>query len=190
MGFVHLHRHSEFSRLDGIGTADQYAAAAAKLGQGALALTDHGTLSGALHHVRPARSKKILPISGVEAYFRPNRLIARKFKQRQAWHLCLFAKNLKGWHNLLHIVSTAFQDPDDGGGFYQYPCVDWELLQRYREGLVCSSACISSWLSTLILDGDNQADQRATSTRCSPSSATTSGSRSCPTISTTSACST
>jgi DNA polymerase III alpha subunit len=52
-----------------------------------------------------------MPITGVEAYFRPNRLIAKKFKQRNAWHLCLFAKNLKGWHSLLQIVSTAFQDP-------------------------------------------------------------------------------
>ena len=109
-----------------------------------------------MHHVKACQTKQLLPISGVEAYFRPNRLIARKFKQRQAWHLCLFAKNLKGWHNLLHIVSTAFQDPVDGGGFYQYPCVDWDLLRRYREGLACTSACISSYLSTLILDGDNQ----------------------------------
>ena len=105
MAFVHLHRHSEFSRLDGCGTAVQYAAEAARLGQGALALTDHGTLSGALHHIQACKGKDskgtklhdpLIPISGVEAYFRPNRRIAKKFKQRKAWHLCLFAKNLKG----------------------------------------------------------------------------------------------
>jgi DNA polymerase-3 subunit alpha len=164
VGFVHLHRHSEFSRLDGVGTAKEYAAEAARLGQGALALTDHGTLSGALHHVAACKGKDskgnriheaIMPITGVEAYFRPNRLIAKQFKQRKAWHLCLFAKNLKGWHNLLQIVSTAFQDPSDGGGFYQYPCVDFELLRWYREGLMCSSACVSSYLAELIQGGDD-----------------------------------
>ena len=153
MSFVHLHRHSEFSRLDGCGTAKQYAEEAARIGQGALALTDHGTLSGALHHIVACKQQKIVPITGVEAYFRPNRKVAKKFKQRQAWHLCLFAKNLKGWHSLLKIVSTAFQEVEDGGGFYQYPCVDWELLKANREGLACSSACISSYLSTLIEGG-------------------------------------
>jgi DNA polymerase-3 subunit alpha len=157
-----LHRHSEFSRLDGIGTARQYARRAAELGQPALAQTDHGTLSGALHHIVACAGKDekgkrihdpIIPISGVEAYFRPDRRLAVKFRQRQAWHLCLFARNLKGWHNLLNIVSTAYADPKDGGGFYQYPCVDWELLERYKEGLAVSSACISSYLSTLVQDG-------------------------------------
>jgi DNA polymerase-3 subunit alpha len=155
--FVHLHRHSEFSRLDGVGTAKQYADRAADLGQPALALTDHGTLSGALHHIVACRKVGILPISGVEAYFRPNRLIAKKFKQREAYHLCLFAKNLKGWHNLLEIVSTAHGEIEDGGGFYQYPCVDMELLRKHREGLACSSACISSFLSGLIINGDSVA---------------------------------
>jgi DNA polymerase-3 subunit alpha len=136
MSFVHLHRHSEFSRLDGLGTAQQYATRAAEMSQGALALTDHGTLSGALHHIAACKKSKIIPITGVEAYFRPDRKMAKRFKQREAFHLCLFAKNLKGWHSLLKIVSTAFQEVEDGGGFYQYPCVDWELLKANSEGLV------------------------------------------------------
>jgi len=165
--FVHLHRHSEFSRLDGLGTAKQYAEEAARLGQYALAQTDHGTLSGALHHIiacqnapdskgnTPRKGDPIIPISGVEAYYRPNRLLAKKFKLRPAWHLCLFAKNLTGWHNLLKIVSTAYAEPEDGGGFYDKPCVDMELLTRHREGIAASSACISSWLSHLIDAGDS-----------------------------------
>lgn len=166
MAFVHWHRHSEFSRLDGIGTAREYARAAADLGQPALAQTDHGTLSGALHHIvacsgRDSKGKKLheplIPISGVEAYFRPNRLVAQKFRQRQAFHLCLYAMNLRGWHNLLNIVSIAYADPSEGGGFYQYPCVDWELLEKYSEGLACSSACISSFVSELIKGGDSVA---------------------------------
>jgi len=123
---------------------------AAELGQPALAQTDHGTLSGALHHIQACRDAKIVPISGVEAYFRPDRRKAKEEKNQKAWHLCLFAKNLKGWHNLLSIVSTAYSEVEDGGGFYQYPAVDWELLERHHEGLVCSTACISSWLANLV----------------------------------------
>jgi DNA polymerase-3 subunit alpha len=165
MAFVHLHRHSEFSRLDGVGSAKQYAERAAELGQHALAQTDHGTLSGALHHIVACRNPmdkgkrvregdSIMPITGVEAYFRPNR--ANKIT-RKAWHLCLFAKNLKGWHNLLRIVSMAYQEIEDGGGHYQRPCVDYELLSRYHEGLIASSACFQSWLAQLIKDGDDVA---------------------------------
>jgi DNA polymerase-3 subunit alpha len=152
--FGHLHRHGEFSRLDGIGTAKQYAERAAELGQPFLAQTDHGTLSGALHHIAACRSVGILPIVGVEAYYRPNRFSK---DTRQAWHLVLLAKNLKGWHNLLRLVSTAYADPAEGGGFYQYPCIDDELLDKYSEGLICSSACFQSWASQLIAGGDSVA---------------------------------
>lgn len=148
--FVHLHRHSEFSRLDGIGTAKQYADRAAQLGQAALAQTDHGTLSGALHHIEACKQAGIQPISGVEAYYRPDRAKAKANKETKAYHLCLYAKNIKGWRSLLNIVSTAYAEVEDGGGFYNYPCVDWELLERYNEGLICSTACISSWLSHLV----------------------------------------
>lgn len=154
MSFVHLHRHSEYSRLDGLGSAQHYAQRAADLGQFALAQTDHGTLSGALEHIEACRKVGVLPISGVEAYFRPDR---SSKDTRQAWHLCLYAKNLRGWHNLLRIVSVAYGEIEDGGGFYQYPCVDYELLRRYSDGLACSSACVSGWLSSLIEGGDSVA---------------------------------
>ena len=124
------------------------------MGQFALAQTDHGTLSGALEHIEACRLAEVLPISGVEAYFRPDR---SNKESRKAWHLCLYAKNLRGWHNLLRIVSSAYGEIDDGGGFYQYPCVDYELLERYSEGLACSSACVSSWLNELISGGDSVA---------------------------------
>lgn len=164
--YTHLHGHGHYSLLDGVGTAKQYAARAAELGQGALALTDHGSLSGALHHISACTGKDrkgnklhdpLVPISGVEAYFRPDRALAKKFKQRKSFHLCLYAKNLKGWHNLLSIVSTSYAEVEDGGGFYDDPCVDWELLERHREGLACSSACISSWISHLIQNGESVA---------------------------------
>lgn len=152
--FVHLHRHGEFSRLDGIGTAKEYAERAKKIDQGLLAQTDHGTLSGALHHITACRKEGIVPIVGVEAYYRPDRTSRMT---RSAWHLILLAKNMKGWNNLLRLVSTAYADPTEGGGFYQVPCVDDDLLDRYHEGLICTSACSLSWLSKMILAGDDVA---------------------------------
>jgi DNA polymerase-3 subunit alpha len=152
--FGHLHRHGEFSRLDGVGTAKEYASRAADLGQGFLAQTDHGTLSGALHHITACRKVGIVPIVGVEAYYRPNR---KSRMTRQAWHLILLAKNLRGWHNLLRICSIAYAEQSDGGGFYQHPCIDDELLDRYSDGLICTSACFQSWLAQLISNGDSVA---------------------------------
>jgi DNA polymerase-3 subunit alpha len=162
MSFVHLHRHSEFSRLDGVGTAKQYAARAAELGQFALGQTDHGTMSGALHHIQACKGKddkgnklhdSVIPVNGVEAYFRPDR--SNKIT-KQAWHLCLFAKNLRGWHNLMRLVSISHAEIEDGGGFYQYPVMDWELLKAHHEGLICTSACVASFLSQLVEWGDSQ----------------------------------
>jgi DNA polymerase-3 subunit alpha len=152
-----LHGHGEYSRLDGVGTAQQRAERAAEIGMKALALTDHGTLSGALHHIHACRQHKVIPISGVEAYFRPDRAKAKAEKNTKSWHLTVFAKNLKGWHNLLRLVSTAYAEVEDGGGFYDDPCVDFELLQRYREGLVVSTGCISSYLSEMTVKSENHA---------------------------------
>lgn len=165
MGLVHLHRHSEFSRLDGVGTAQQYAQRAAEMGQPGLGLTDHATLSGLLHHMVACKGKDdkgnkihepIIPICGVEAYYRPDRTIREKENLKQ-WHLCFWAKNLKGWHNLLRLTSIAFRDNDDGvGGFYQKPCVDLRLMEEHSEGVIVSTACISGWLSHCILNGDDK----------------------------------
>jgi DNA polymerase-3 subunit alpha len=148
--FVHLHRHSEFSRLDGLGTASQYATLAASLGQFALSLTDHGTMSGALHHLEACKAAEIQAISGVEAYFRPDRAEAKEAKEGQAWHLVLMAKNMKGWKNLLKLTTEAYSEVEHGGGFYKYPAVDWELLEKYHEGIICTSACVSGWLNHVI----------------------------------------
>jgi DNA polymerase-3 subunit alpha len=95
----------------------------------------------------------IVPIAGVEAYFRPER---GSKETRKAWHLCLFAKNLTGWHSLLRITSRAYEDNEEGGGFYQYPCVDWDLLETHREGLIASTACVSGWLGHSIKLGDDK----------------------------------
>lgn len=125
------------------------------MGDFALALTDHGTMSGALHHIKACRDARVIPISGVEAYFRPDRSVRGKEYQHEHWHMVLWAKNLKGWHSLLRLTSEAYKENTEGGGFFQVPAMDWELMERYSEGIICSTACISGYLSEQILRGDS-----------------------------------
>ncbi len=151
MSLVHLHRHSEYSLLDGTGTAPQYAALAAAMGQEALAITDHGTLAGALHHYEACNELGVKPIMGMEAYFKPNRHL-KDNDNKKYYHLVLHAKNLTGWRNLMRISSEAYKT-----GFYYKPCVDFELLRLFGEGLICSTACVSSYLNQAILTADSTA---------------------------------
>lgn len=138
--YTHLHRHSEWSTLDGLGTSEQYAERAAVLGQPALGQTDHGTLSGILHHIRACQAHGLFPICGVEAYFKPDRSI-KDADHRKNWHLTLLAKSLRGWHTLMALTSAAWDS-----GFYHKPCVDWDLLERHHEDLIAMTACIGGWL--------------------------------------------
>jgi DNA polymerase-3 subunit alpha len=149
-----------------------YAALAAELGQPALAQTNHATLSGSLHHITACWNKDangkavregepIIPIPGVEVYFRPDRTL-RGQEHRKSWHLCLWAKNLRGWHNLLKLTSLAYKSNevgtgDEQGGFYDDPCVDFRLLELYGEGLIASTGCYMSYLSELVQGGDSVA---------------------------------
>lgn len=153
---IHLHRHSDDSILDGAGTAFQFAEVAASFGQPALAQTDHGNLNGVLKHIKACEKFGIMPICGVETYWRPNRLVQGQPDWRfRRWHLVLLAKNLVGWHNLLRITSEAY-----ASGFYQNPCVDDELLEKYNEGLICTTSCMLGPLCFLIENGtDAQADE-------------------------------
>lgn len=151
---IHLHRHSDDSILDGAGTAFQFAEVAASFGQPALAQTDHGNVNGVLKHIKACEKVGIMPICGVETYWRPDRHVqGQKEWQFRRWHLVLLAKNLVGWHNLLRITSEAY-----ASGFYQNPCVDDELLEKYNEGLICTTSCMLGPLCYLI---ENSTDAEA-----------------------------
>jgi DNA polymerase III subunit alpha len=152
---IHLHRHSDDSILDGAGTAFQFAEVAASHGQHALAQTDHGNVNGVLKHIKACEKFGIMPICGVETYWRPNRHVQGQADWRyRRWHLVLLAQNLTGWHNLLRITSEAY-----ASGFYQNPCVDDELLEKHNEGLIATTSCILGPLCFLLENGtDAQAD--------------------------------
>ncbi|MGH2458006.1 MAG: DNA polymerase III subunit alpha [Chloroflexota bacterium] len=148
--FAHLHVHSEFSLLDGVGQLDRIVARAGALGMDSLALTDHGVLYGAIDFYNAAKYAGLKPIIGCEVYVAPQKRTDRRGKtDGNAQHLVLLAQNETGYRNLIQLVTKAHLE-----GFYYKPRVDKELLEQYHDGLVCLSACISGEVPRLIQNGD------------------------------------
>jgi DNA polymerase III subunit alpha len=149
--FVHLHLHTEYSLLDGLGRVPAMAKRAAELGQKAMALTDHGTMHGAIEFSRACRGLGIKPLLGVEAYItqwgRP--MTGQEGElDRPRHHLLLLAENMTGYRNLLKICTDAQLK-----GYYYRPRIDAEYLASHSEGLICTSGCLAAELPTLIKSG-------------------------------------
>lgn len=141
MSFCHLHCHSHYSLLDGLCSPADLALKAAQLGHKAIALTDHGTMSGAIEFYEACKKVNIKPIIGMEAYMAPE---SRLYKQSRKGdvvygHLTLLAKNNIGYQNLMKLSTLAYTE-----GFYYKPRIDMELLKIYNEGIICLSGCMSS----------------------------------------------
>ena len=137
--FTHLHVHSEFSLLDGLGRITDLVDSAAAQGFDSLALTDHGALYGAVAFYQAAKAKGIKPIIGVETYVARRSMTEKEGKaDAQPFHLILLARDLVGYRNLCRLVTDAHVD-----GYYYKPRIDREHLARYSEGLVGLSACLS-----------------------------------------------
>ena len=149
--FVHLHVHSEYSLLDGLGRVKKLVAEAKRLGQPALALTDHGAMHGAIEFFRTCRDAEIKPIVGIEAYQtvwgRPMGGRDPQF-DRENYHLLLLAKNMTGYRNLLKIASHS-----QTNGYYYKPRVDHDFLAAHAEGLICSSGCLGAEVPQLLMQG-------------------------------------
>ena len=156
MSFVHLHCHSEYSLLDGANRIDDLIARALEFQQPALAITDHGNLHCAWEFQEKARKAGIKPIIGMEAYVAPGdrRVKEREGSRKPYYHLVLLAKNNTGYRNLVKLSSLGYTE-----GFYSRPRVDRELLARYREGIVVSSACMAGEVAQNLL-ADNWAGAR------------------------------
>jgi DNA polymerase-3 subunit alpha len=137
--FVHLHTHSEFSLLDGLGRITDLVDSAANLGFERLALTDHGALYGAVAFFQAAKSKGIAPIIGVETYVARRSMRDKEGKaDAQPFHLILLAKDWTGYQNLCRLVTDAHVD-----GYYYKPRVDREHLAAHSAGLIGLSACLN-----------------------------------------------
>src|SRR3989344_5220820 len=140
--FVHLHVHSHYSLLDGLPKIPDLVARARELNMNALALTDHGSLYGALEFYKQAKRAGLKPIIGLEAYVAPGSHKSKEGRvDSEYFHLVLLAKNLEGYKNLLKLVSIAHID-----GFYYKPRIDKALLTELGKGLIALSGCLKGEL--------------------------------------------
>lgn len=151
--FFDLHRHTEYSLFDGFGKSINLAKHAKKLGYKALGISDHGTISGLIKHYQACNEVGIKPVMGCEIYFQPK--FNKENPQRKSYHLNLFVKNLQGYKNLCHIMTEA-----NTKQFYYKPIVDFKLLEKYSDGLICTTACIASATSQAILNGHRSTAER------------------------------
>lgn len=135
--FVHLHTHTEYSLLDGLSKIKKLVARAKELGMESLAITDHGTMFGAIEFYKACKDAGIKPIIGCELYVAPRAHNSKEGKlDSDPYHLTVLAKDFTGYLNLMKLVSIAQLD-----GFYYKPRVDKELLRKHSEGLICLSGC-------------------------------------------------
>ncbi|OQY47755.1 MAG: DNA polymerase III subunit alpha [Anaerolineaceae bacterium 4572_78] len=148
--FVHLHVHSEYSLLDGLGRIPELVRQAVTNKQTALALTDHGVMHGAVEFFRECKKHDIKPIIGVEAYMTLyNRKMSDREPQRDKarHHLLLLAKNQTGYQNLLKVCAASQLE-----GYYYKPRIDADFLASHSEGLICTTGCMAGevpyWLNS------------------------------------------
>ncbi len=148
--FVHLHVHTEYSLLDGSNRIKDLIQRVRELGMNSVAITDHGVMYGVVEFYKEALKNDIKPILGCEIY-----TAKRSMQDKQPGldsdygHLVLLAKNNKGYKNLMKIVSLGFTE-----GFYYKPRVDYDTLEKYSEGIIALSACLSGDIPAAILNND------------------------------------
>ncbi len=157
--FTHLHVHTEYSLLDGACRIEQLVLRAKELGMQSLAITDHGNMYGAVDFYKACKKEGIKPIIGCEVYVAPSG--RSRFGRDVALdhdynHLILLCENSLGYKNLTKLVSLGYTE-----GYYYRPRIDKELLQKYHEGLICLSACLSGEVPRAILNGENDAAKEA-----------------------------
>ncbi|NME36191.1 MULTISPECIES: DNA polymerase III subunit alpha [Fusobacterium] len=146
--FVHLHLHTEYSLLDGVGKIEEYIKKAKELKMKSIGITDHGNMFGAIEMYQKAISNGIKPIIGIETYVAE---FGIESKDGRIFHLVLLAMNNTGYKNLMKISSFAYTK-----GFYYKPRVDKEFLKEHSEGVIALSACMQGEISRKILDNEDE----------------------------------
>jgi DNA polymerase III subunit alpha len=149
--FVSLHNHTEYSFLDGAIKIKNLVARAVEFKMPALAITDHGGLFGAIEFFETCMDAGVKPIIGFEAYVAPHSRFDKAVSkdERSYSHLILLARNNEGWKNLMRLSSIGYQE-----GFYYKPRIDMEVLRRYSEGIIATSACVAGAIPRAIVDGN------------------------------------
>lgn len=147
--YVHLHNHTQYSLLDGLTKLPDLIEYVKKSGMEAIAMTDHGTLSGVIDFYKTATGSTIKPIIGIETY-----VAARKHtdkdpvKDKQRYHLIMIAMNMQGYQNLMRLSSIANLE-----GYYYYPRIDHDLLEKYNQGLIILSGCMGGEVGDALKNG-------------------------------------
>ncbi|MCX7641328.1 MAG: DNA polymerase III subunit alpha [Elusimicrobiales bacterium] len=154
--FVHLHNHSEYSLLDGMLRITDINGKPSKFferiikenGNGSsIAITDHGNMYGAVSFYTNAIKVGLKPIIGVELYIAEfNRKDKNKESNQLVGHLTALVSNEEGYYNLVEMLSKAYLE-----GFYYYPRIDFELLEKYHKGIIFLSGCLQSLINQYIL---------------------------------------
>jgi len=151
MSFVGLHIHSNYSLLDGASQLPQLVDRAVELGMPAIALTDHGVMYGAIEILKLCKGKGIKPIIGNEMYIINGDITQQQ--RRPRYHQVVLAKNTQGYKNLVKLTTLSHLKGVQGKGIFSRPCINKELLEQYREGLIVTSACLGGEVPQAILQG-------------------------------------
>lgn len=148
--FCHLHNHSEYSLLDGANRIPNMVEKAVEMGMDSLALSDHGVMFGVMEFYMAAKKAGVKPIIGVEAYVAPRGILTRGARaDKENYHLLLLAKNEVGYRNLCKLSTTAALE-----GYYYKPRVDHDILRKYSEGVIATSACLGSEICGALMNDD------------------------------------
>ena len=149
--YTPLHVHTHYSLMDGVANPEEYVDRAVEIGMSAIAITDHGTLSGHRPMYRAAKARGLKPILGIEGYITADRFDKRDKSERTSPldliynHIIILAKNDQGLENLGKLNELAWNE-----GFYRKPRIDFEILDKYGDGLIISSACMSGLINKAI----------------------------------------
>ncbi len=155
--YVHLHNHTQYSLLDGLTKVPALIETVKNLGMDAVAITDHGTLSGVIEFYKAAKAAGIKPIIGIEIYVAPRSHTDKDpAKDKNSYHLTLLAMNNQGYQNLMRLSTIANLD-----GYYYRPRVDHDLLKKYNEGLIVLSGCIGGEVSDALRQNQYQQAKQA-----------------------------
>ena len=150
--FVHLHNHTHYSLLDGLTKIPELVQYVKEQGMEAVAVTDHGTMSGLVELYKECNDAGIKPLLGLESYVAARKKTDKDpTHDKQRFHITLIAMNNKGDENLCRIMSAAEID-----GKYYKPRTDHEDLEKYSEGVICLSGCMGSEISEAIRAGDDE----------------------------------
>ncbi len=160
--FVHLHNHTDYSLLDASQTVEQMCNRVYDLGMNSIAVTDHGNLFAMIPFYKEAQKKGIKSILGCEIYVSVKKhtdktlLTTSNGKKWGYHHLVLLAQNQTGYRNLMKLCSIGYLE-----GFYYRPRVDKELLRKYNEGLIATSACLAGEVTAHAALGDYDSAKKA-----------------------------